>query len=252
MRRQGAQDRNASIAHLALPLGSAPTPGSIRKGKCTGPRASACSCIPPSTYTCWLPSSSPSWVQTLTNLGMRKMGTWKPSRIKVHVEYDMRRIKFRIIICRSYNANLDAEIELLKIPSSNARLAARIPLTKISSYLYFSDSLEMNSVKTLVAKRTNLCFFGSFEWRGWCEASLEPPRKPHHFDNQNLEMESKMSSSMRFNFYPSPCPVGAFSGNSGVGASSRVHTDPKLSTSCILRQDIAYNWRKTLVRPLDH
>jgi hypothetical protein len=183
---------------------------------------------------------------------MRKMGTWKPSRIKVHVEYDMRRIKFRIIICRSYNANLDAEIELLKIPSSNARLAARIPLTKISSYLYFSDSLEMNSVKTLVAKRTNLCFFGSFEWRGWCEASLEPPRKPHHFDNQNLEMESKMSSSMRFNFYPSPCPVGAFSGNSGVGASSRVHTDPKLSTSCILRQDIAYNWRKTLVRPLDH
>ncbi|CAK9236245.1 unnamed protein product [Sphagnum tenellum] len=24
--------------------------------------------------------------------------------------------------------------------------------------------------------------------------------KPHHFDNQNLKMESKMSSSMRFNF----------------------------------------------------
>ncbi|CAM6024608.1 unnamed protein product [Sphagnum balticum] len=180
------------------------------------------------------------------------MGTWKPSRIKVHVEYDMRRIKFRIIICRSYNTNLDAEIELLKIPSSNARLAARIPLTKISSYFYFSDSLEMNSVKTLVAKRTNLCFFGSFEWRGWCEAPLEPPRKPHHFDNQNLEVESKMSSSMRINFYPSPFPVGVFSGTSGVGASSRAHTDPKLSTSCILRQYIAYKWRKTLVRLLDH
>lgn len=184
--------------HTAISI--LPTPGSIRKGKCTGPRASACSCIPPSTYTCWLPSSSPSWVQTLTNLGMKKMGTWKPSRIKVHVEYDMRRIKFRIIICRRYNANLDAEIELLIIPSSNARLAARIPLTKISNYFYVSDSLEMNSVKTLVAKRTNLWFFGSSEWRGWCEASLEPPRKPHHFDNQNLEMESKMSSSMRFNF----------------------------------------------------
>ncbi len=99
LRRQGAQDRKASIAHLALPSGSAPTPGSIRKGKCTGPRASACSCIPPSTYTCWLPSSSPSWVQTLINLGVKKMGTWKPSRIKVHVEYDTR-VKFRIIICR--------------------------------------------------------------------------------------------------------------------------------------------------------
>jgi hypothetical protein len=179
---------------------------------------------------------------------VKKMGTWKPSRIKVHVEYDTR-VKFRIIICRRYNANLDAEIELLIIPSSNARLAARIPLTKIGSYFYVSDSLEMNSVKTLVAKRTNLCFFGSSEWRGWCEASLEPPRKPHHFDNQNLEMESKIHA---LQLHPSPCPVGAFTVNSGVWASERAHTDPKLSTSCILRQDIAYTWRKTLVRLLDH